>query len=75
MMCIYLRTNKLNGKQYVGQTVDFEKREREWRCYKAEYAGSYINHAREKYGIENWTVEILRICNKEDDLDQLDNCN
>lgn len=23
--CIYLRTNLVNGKQYVGQTIDFER--------------------------------------------------
>lgn len=72
MKCIYVRTNLVNGKQYVGQTVDFKSREREWRCYKAEYAGDYINNARKKYGIENWSVEILKVCGDEDDLNKLE---
>jgi group I intron endonuclease len=70
MMCIYLRTNKINGKQYVGQTVNFEKRQNEWNCNKAIYAGSYINNAREKYGIENWVVKVLRECDTQDELDE-----
>ena len=70
MKCIYLRTNLVNGKQYVGQTVDFTKRENEWNCDKALYAGSYINNAREKYGTENWTVEVLRECETQDELNE-----
>lgn len=70
MMCIYLRTNKINGKQYVGQAVDFEKREYDWEKRKRPYAGTYINNARNKYGIKNWTVEILKECNTQDELNE-----
>ena len=56
---LYLRTNKINGKQYVGQTNDFRKRENQWNCLKARYANQYIGAEREKYGVENFKCEIL----------------
>ena len=68
MKCIYLRTNKVNGKQYVGQTQDFIKRECDWGKTKTPYAGVYINQARKKYGINNWSVEILMECDTQDEL-------
>ena len=56
---IYLRTNKINGKQYVGQTNNFENREKSWKCLKARYANQFIQIDREKYGIDNWKTEKL----------------
>lgn len=56
---IYLRTNLVNGKQYVGQTSNFIKREREWKCLKTKYGNQFLINDREKYGLENWKVEIL----------------
>ena len=63
--CIYCYTNKVNGKKYVGQTVDFLKR------YKEHINDSYnmnkkcgynlpFHCAIRKYGIENFEIEILK---------------
>lgn len=68
MKCIYLRTNLVNGKQYVGQTNDYTSREYDWKCLKAKYANNHISNARKKYGLDNWSVEILKECNSQDEL-------
>lgn len=70
MKCVYLRTNLINGKQYVGQANDFKQREYDWNCLKRSYAGSLINNARKKYGLENWKVDILKECGTQDELNQ-----
>lgn len=69
MKCVYVRTNLINGKQYVGQTTDFENREETWR-YSNDYAGSLINRAREKYGYDNWSVKVLVECDTQDELNK-----
>lgn len=68
MKCVYLRTNIINGKQYVGQASDFKRREYDWSNLNTPYAGDYINKAREKYGLESWSVEILKECNSSEEL-------
>ena len=70
MKCIYVRTNLVNGKQYVGQANDFKQRECEWKCTKKHYAGKVIDNARAKYGVENFTVEILKECETQDELNK-----
>lgn len=70
MRCIYLRTNLINGKQYIGQANDFKQREYEWNCLKRSYAGLLIDRARAKYGLENWKVDILRECETQEELNQ-----
>ena len=62
MKTIYLRTNAINGKKYVGQTSDYIQRERSWKCTKIKYANDAIDNDRKTYGIENFTVEILKEC-------------
>ena len=57
---VYLRTNTVNGKQYVGQTNNFKRREYDWYNINWDYAGRLINNARKKYGVENWDTEILK---------------
>ena len=61
MVGIYLITNKLDGKKYVGQALDIEKR---WKRHisdskKYDYV---IYRAMRKYGIENFSFEVLEEC-------------
>ena len=54
--CIYLWTNLINGKHYVGQTVNFYQR---IQRYKKGLINSYMKEDIDKYGMENFKVEIL----------------
>jgi group I intron endonuclease len=67
MKCIYIRTNLVNGKQYVGQTINWEEREYGWRT-RQKYSGGAIDNARKKYGLENFKTEILKECSTQDEL-------
>ena len=68
---IYLRTNTVNGKQYVGQSTTrrFKKRQKEWNNLNIPYAGVVINNARAKYGLDAFDFEILKEC-EDEELDQ-----
>ncbi len=55
---IYLRTSP-SGKVYVGQTIDEERRQKDWTNLNRDYSGGLINNARNKYGPENFQYEIL----------------
>lgn len=61
MGVIYLRTNKINGKKYVGQATNLEVRQKTWKS-KNHYAGKAIYNARNKYGVDNFGFEILKEC-------------
>ena len=61
---IYLITNKIDNKQYVGQTIgkDINKR---WGAYynvRKNQIGLYFYNALEKYRPENFKFEIICIC-------------
>lgn len=53
---IYLLTNKVNGKIYVGKAIDFDRRIRVHSYAKSK---GYIGNAIRKYGWENFSVSIL----------------
>lgn len=60
-MFVYLITNKLNGKQYVGQTIgtiEGRWRRHTWPC-NAKSGRMPISLAISKYGKENFLVEKL----------------
>lgn len=59
MYTVYLRTNTVNGKQYVGQTGNFRTRQNDWRCLKGRYANFFLTEEREKYGLDNFTTKVL----------------
>lgn len=60
-MIIYLTTNLINGKKYIGKDQNNNP--------KYLGSGTALRRAIKKYGIENFQKEILEECN---DLDQLD---
>lgn len=55
--CVYVHTNKLNGKMYVGQTC--QEPEKRW-ANGSTYRGSvYFYKAIQKYGWDNFNHEII----------------
>lgn len=73
MTGIYKITNILNGKVYIGQSQDINRRwkEHRYRAFQSnaqQYEG-YLYRAIRKYGIDNFTFEILEEC-KIADLDE-----
>jgi len=69
--CIYLITNPINGKVYVGQTLNYKN-----RMTNHEYSGNnpkqYFSRAIHKYGWENFTKDTLIDDVPEEDLDNLE---
>jgi group I intron endonuclease len=63
---IYLRTNLVNGKHYVGQAKDIKERNYDWNNLNKRYAGKVINNARKKYGVDGFSFEILKECEDEE---------
>lgn len=59
MYTVYLRTNTVNEKQYVGQTSDFTRRNWDWNTLSNHYANIFLAQERNEYGLENFKTEIL----------------
>ena len=56
---IYIITNKLNNKKYVGQAIDINQR---WMRHRSDYkrlTSKYLYRAMNKYGIDNFLFEVL----------------
>ena len=58
---IYMITNLINGKIYIGQSVDICER---FRCHKIKDKkdNTYLYNAFEKYGASNFRLQILIRC-------------
>ena len=65
MIGIYKITNKLDGKVYIGQSDNLERRLSEHKQKRTVTIDDYIN----VLGVENFDFEIIEQCNL-DELDQ-----
>jgi len=65
---IYLIENKINGKKYVGQTIqnDIKRRWNSHKNLKHKTVGKILLNAYKKYGTENFSYKIICICFDED---------
>ena len=61
MIGIYKITNKMNGKTYIGQANNIDRRFLE-HCQKGESSRIPLDAAIKKYGRANFTLEILEEC-------------
>ena len=59
--CIYKATNLIDGKVYIGQTNNLERRIREHRSHAAKDGGLFHEEIR-KVGFQNFKFEILELC-------------
>ena len=58
-MLVYLVTNTINGKRYIGQTIR-SLDARWWQHCNKNYTGChYLHRAIKKYGKENFSTEVL----------------
>lgn len=55
---IYLIENKINGKKYIGQSINIYRRFRE-HCFPSNKNHSYIDNAIHKHGKENFIFKII----------------
>lgn len=67
---IYTITNTVNGKQYVGSAVNFQKRwtRHSWELKNNRHHNSYLQRAYDKYGDEAFQFDIVETV---EDLDIL----
>ena len=63
MIGIYKITNLINGKSYIGQSVQIERR---WKEHLIPSANSLIAQSIKKYGKENFNFEILEECQQKE---------
>ena len=64
MVGIYKITNP-KGKIYIGQSIDIERRFKEYKRISKRSAGRKIIRSLEKYGVENHIFEIIEECLRE----------
>jgi group I intron endonuclease len=64
---IYITTNTINGKQYIGQSNYIK---RNWRTYLG--SGKALKAALKKYGKENFSREIIMDCSTKEDLNAME---
>ena len=73
-MQIYLVTNKVNGKLYVGQTIQVLKKR--WSSHgsdaKRGRGPHALVHALLKYGKENFTIRTLKVCSTIKELNRFE---
>ena len=70
MFYIYCITNNINGKNYIGQRKCPANKTPEIDKYMG--SGVYLKRSKEKYGIENFSKEILAITEKQENADVLE---
>lgn len=63
MIGIYEIRNLVNGKVYIGQSINVEKR---IEAHKKRESNQHLLNAFKKYGLDNFSFSILKECKKED---------
>lgn len=66
--CIYKIENIINKKIYIGSTINFKQRKSDHlsRLRKNKHPNAYLQNSWNKYGEENFVIEILERCKIED---------
>ncbi len=67
VMIVYMTTNIVNGKRYIGQTI--QSLEKRWVHHCTPTSGCfYLSNAIKYYGSKNFKLKILAKCNSIDEM-------
>lgn len=69
---IYLIKNKINNKNYIGQTINYEKRIKEHLYLRKTKKNMIIDSAINKYGKENFYYNIIDIAYSQEQADNME---
>lgn len=69
-MFVYVITNRVNGKQYVGQTIHSPEARFRRHCWPSTRTRMPITEAIRKYGRECFTLEVLATCSSQEELNR-----
>lgn len=69
MITIYMLLNTINGKFYIGQTKNLAKR---MNCHKSSTSCRKIKRAIDKYGFNNFTLNILHCVDSKKEANALE---
>ena len=57
-----------SGKVYIGQSINFKNRLNKYKNTTTKSIGNYLFNAIQKYGFDNFNVEILAVIELDDDI-------
>ena len=70
MIGIYKITNQINGKIYIGQSIDIELR---WKAHQTRFNNPnsheydyHLYRSMRKYGLDNFSFELVELCEKDE---------
>lgn len=70
---LYSITNLINGKVYIGQTVDLSKRWYDHRkVVQTNKPTQIVHRALIKYGLNNFKFEVIATCRNQDDANHIE---
>lgn len=69
---IYKFTNLINGKVYIGQTRKMLRERLSGHIYEMKNNPNYFHKALLKYGLSNFDISVIEICENPEDLDGLE---
>lgn len=69
MIGIYKITNKINGKVYIGQSWNIERR---WKEEKNGQTNSHLKNSIKKYGIDNFIFEVIENLSENINQEEID---
>lgn len=67
---LYIVTNSINGKVYIGQTVNHKRRWKDHKWLALNKQEQYLHHAMRKYGIDKFTFEVIVTCNNQENANE-----
>lgn len=69
---IYMYTNVINNKIYIGQTNNINRRKREHASTSRKKDNSKFHYAIKKYGINNFLFEVLCVCFSDEEANRME---